>query len=202
MRKREMKAGIVLLADHPIQNFVRRIVFDLDQKYGIEISASHHPAHVSLKQPFAFESMDRLEGYFDSLAARIAPFPVEFSEIYYAQWEETGFLGLNVVETPILRGLHNQLNRELSGLFRDTSAPHDGDEYHFHLSIELGKVGAANPYRTYVDSRTDNKVRLAFQAKELGLFYSRTGEMGSYMVYKILPLTGQPRSGEFGMGVG
>ena len=56
-----MKAAIALLTDYRIQNFVRKIVFDLNRKYNIDFLASLLPAHISLKQPFYFESMEKLE---------------------------------------------------------------------------------------------------------------------------------------------
>ena len=73
-----MKAAIALLANYQAQNFARRIVFELEQTHQIDFLASLLPAHISLKQPFSFEDMGRLEGFFDSLAARIAPFQIEF----------------------------------------------------------------------------------------------------------------------------
>jgi 2'-5' RNA ligase len=78
-----MKAAIVLLADHEAHNFARRMVFELEQKYRIEFLASRLPVHISLKQPFSFESMERLESYFDSLAAQIVPFQIELDGVYY-----------------------------------------------------------------------------------------------------------------------
>jgi hypothetical protein len=60
-----MKAAIALLANREIQNYARRIVFDLNRKYGIRLLASLLPAHISLKQPFSFDSMEKLEKYFD-----------------------------------------------------------------------------------------------------------------------------------------
>jgi 2'-5' RNA ligase len=135
--------------------------------------------------------MERLESYFDSLAAQIIPFQIELDGIYYTEWGGHGILGVNVKETTTLRRLHNQLNRELSQLFENTSAPHDGDEYHFHMTIELGEVGKVNPYRSYFDSLTNKEVHLAFLAKEIALF-SYTGEdHRSFMNYKVLPLTGK-----------
>ncbi len=79
--------------------------------------------------------MGRLEGYFASLAAQITPFQIKLDQIYSTEWDEYGILGVNVIETAILRRLHNQLNRDLSTLFVDASAPHDGDGYHFHMTI-------------------------------------------------------------------
>ena len=186
-----MKAAIALLADYNIQNFVRRIVFELDQSYQVGFLASLLPAHVSLKQPFSFEDMGRLESYFDSLATQITPFQIELDEIYYTEWEAYGILGVDVEETNTLRKLHNQLIRELSKLFLEPSAPHDGDGYHFHMTIELMKVGKQNPYQAYFEELEDKKVNLAFQAAEIALFYYTGEDHRSFMCYKVLPLTGK-----------
>ena len=184
-----MKAAIAILADYRAQNFVRRMVFDMEQVYQIDFLASLLPAHISLKQPFSFENMDRLESYFDSLATQIAPFQIELDEIYNSDWDGYGILGINVRETETLRGLHNQINRELGELFMDTSAPHDGAGYHFHMTIELGKVEDQNPYRYYFDGLESKPVDLAYQAKQIALFYYPDHQR-SFICYKVLPLTG------------
>ena len=185
-----MKAAIALLTNNQVQNYARRIVFELQRESQIDFLGSLLPAHVSLKQPFAFEDMVRLEGYFDSLAAQIRPFQIVLDEIYYTEWEGYGILGLNVVETDILRELHNQLNRELRNLFVDTSAPHDGAGYKFHMTIELGRIDKENPYQAFFEQLADRKVDMAFQTQEIALFYYTGRVLGSYFCYKVLPLTG------------
>ena len=97
-----MKAAIVLLANTPIQNFIRRIVFELNAKYQVVFYASLLPSDVSLKQPFAFEDMDVLEKYFDALTARTPPFDLLLDRFYCEEWAGFGILGLNVVETSII----------------------------------------------------------------------------------------------------
>jgi 2'-5' RNA ligase len=186
-----MKAAIALLANHETQNAVRRHVFDLAQAHPVRFLASLLPAHISLKQPFTFERMDALEQYFDSLAARIAPFAVELDRIYYTEWSGYGILGLNVIETPKLRGLHNQINRELAQVVADPSAPHDGDSYHFHMTIEMGPLEPANPFRAYYDRINNKAPRIAFQAEQLALFYYPDREPNQYITYRIQPLAGQ-----------
>ena len=183
-----MKAAIALLVDYPVQNFVRRMVYDLNRQYGIGFLASLLPAHVSLKQPFSVESLERLEGYFDALAASITPFEVELDKVYHAHWGEYGILGLNVQETSALRELHNRINRELVDLFKDTSAPHDGETYHFHLTIEVGKVEGEDVYKSYYDEMSDKQVNLRFTAREIALFYYDGIQAGSYTTYKVLGL--------------
>jgi 2'-5' RNA ligase len=188
-----MKAAIVLLANATVQNSLRRRLFELSVHRPVEFFAALLPAHVSLKQPFTFEDMDQLEGYFDGLAARTPPLDVELDRVYYEEWNESAILGLNVVETPRLRALHNQLNAELGSLLVDARANHDGAGYHFHMTIELGAAGAGNAFKTYFDALPDPRISLRFSATELGLFYY-AGEMirpGSFIHYRTQPLTGR-----------
>jgi 2'-5' RNA ligase len=174
-----------------VQNFARRVVFFLERRYGISFYGSLLPAHVSLKQPFEFEDMDRLEAYFDALAASIQPFEIAFDRFYHWAGSGYGILGLNVVETDTLRGLHNRIVGELKGLFADTTAAHNGVGYHFHLTIELGQVAGTDVFKQYFDSLPDQRVALHCTVRELALFYY-AGEPrpGSFIVYKVLPLGG------------
>jgi 2'-5' RNA ligase len=187
-----MKAAIVLLADSPTQNFARRVAVEMSISRQVEFFAALLPSHVSLKQPFEFESLDTLDRYTENLAARIQPFTIRLDSFYTAEWDGYGILGLNVVETPELRGLHNQVNHELSQIFKDSQAAHDGGGYHFHLTIEMGKVSGINPFREYFDSLTSPTVDLSFQVRELGVFFYNAEPYvpGSFTVYRVLPLGG------------
>ncbi len=190
-----MKAGITILADTTVQNYTRKIACELAQKYRIPFNAALYPAHISLKQPFVIEDLARLEAYCDKLAAHIAPFPIELDEFYADEWSGYGILGLRVVETGSLRELHNRLNRELGQLFSDPSAPFDGDAYRFHLTIEMGEIAGSNPYVAYFESLAEKKVHLSLHAEQLGLFYSADEDQNRYMLYKIIPLSGQSEPG-------
>lgn len=187
-----MKAAIVLLSDAEVQNFTRRIVFELNASYPVGFLASLLPSHVSLKQPFTFEDIDTLEAYFDGLAARIAPFEIQLDGFYSEDGSGYGILGLNVVETPTLRGLHNQINAELSRLFKDTRAPHDGSEYRFHLTIEMGRIDAGDPFLAYFNTLKDAGMKMNFRARELALFYypDETYGAGPFITYRVMPLSG------------
>ncbi len=190
-----MKAAIALLANREVQNYIRRIVFDLNRKYGIRFLASLLPAHVSLKQPFSFDDMEKLEKYFDKLAEDIEPFVLELDSIYHTQWSGYGILGLNVRETDALRELHNRINTELGDLFENTSAPHDGDRYHFHLTIELGSIEAEDVCKRYYEELGSKSVNLKFTAREIALFYyDGDPGAGSFMTYKILELGNSRRT--------
>lgn len=187
-----MKAAIVLLANSSIQNMTRQIVLTLHRNYQTAFYASLLPAHVSLKQPFAFEDMHVLETYFDGLAARMTPFDLQLDRFTYEEWAGFGILGLNVVETPILRGLHDQLNHELSHVVKNSAAAHDGSGYYFHLTIEMGPVDAANPYRTYFEGLTSHEVDLTCHVRELALFFYADVEnrAGSFINTRVMPLGG------------
>lgn len=185
-----MKAAIALLADFPVQNTARRMVFEIVQYARVEFVGSLLPAHVSLKQPFTFENVDKLEVWFDSFAERLQPFRVALDRIYYDQWDEYAIVGMQVHETPTLRALHNQINNELKEIVHDPSAPHDGDEYRFHLTVELGKVGTANPFKQFYESLPETRLDLSFLAGHIALFFYADGPIGpgSFICYKVLPL--------------
>jgi 2'-5' RNA ligase len=185
-----MKAAIALLSDYRVQNIARELVFEINRRGGIKFFGSLLPAHVSLKQPFTFENMEVLETWFDSFCKQVAPFRLELGPVYYEQWDDYAILGLGVHETPILRALHNQINRELKEVVGDPSAPHDGDEYRFHLTIELGKVGEKNPFQMFYGSVQEQYADLSFMAEYLALFFYTDGpiEPGSFICYKVLPL--------------
>jgi 2'-5' RNA ligase len=196
-RKATVKAALALLADYPTQNFARRMVFELCQQAEIEFFGSLLPAHVSLKQPFVFERMDRLEAWFDALAARILPFEVSLEAVYYDSWPGYAILGLKVVETPLLRALHNQINRELAGVVADPSAAHDGDEYRFHLTVELGPTAQGDPYRDFYDRLAEKTIKHSFRAQHLAMFIyaDRPITSGSFILYRVMPL-GQEQAHE------
>lgn len=188
-----MKAAIALLSDYSVQNIARKMAYELRQFGEIKFYTSLLPSHVSLKQPFTFENMDVLESWFDSLSKRLAPVRVDLDHIYYNAWDDVAIVGFEVYESPALRSLHNQINRELKDLVKDSSAPYDGDEYRFHLTIELGHVGNRNPFKQFYDSLPETQVALSFTAEYLALFFYTEGkiEPGSFTCYKVLPLQGK-----------
>ena len=188
-----MKAAIALLSDHHVQNVARRIVYEINQYAGIKFFGSLLPAHVSLKQPFTFESMEDLEDWFESFSREAAPFRIDLEHVYYDKWDSYAIIGFEVLETPTLRSLHNQINRELKELVLDPSAPHDGQEYRFHLTVELGEVVSTNPFKQFYESLPEKDVALSFTASQLALFFYADGpiEPGTFICYKVLPLTGK-----------
>ncbi len=187
-----MKAAIVLLSDYAVQNYTRRFVYQLSTRWGVPFFASLLPSHVSLKQPFTFENIDELELFFDSFAASIRPIDIVLDGLYSETWSGYGILGMNVAETPELCTLHNRLNAELPGIVKDASAAHDGAEYHFHLTIEMGKVDGPNPFQALYDEISDRRVNFKFTARELAMFcYPQRSEFdATFITYRVQPLGG------------
>ncbi len=185
----DMKAAVAILADDRVHNFVRRRMLELNRNHGVRFYASLLPAHVSLKQPFVFDDMRKLETYFDELASGIEPIEIAFDGFYHTFWNGFGILGLNVVETARLRALHNRINAELVERFENSAAPHDGDGYHFHLTIEAGKGGAADALKRYYEHMGDHALDLRFTARKMALFfYDGEPQAGSFMTYRIADL--------------
>ena len=186
-----MKAAIALLSDYHIQNIARRMVYEISQHARIRFLGSLLPAHVSLKQPFTFEDMDSLESWLESFSREVTPFRIELERLYYDAWEKYAIIGFEVLETPLLRSLHNRINEELKDIVRDPSAPHDGDAYRFHLTVELGSVEAENPFKQFYDSLPEKQVDLSFMANHIALFFYpyEPIEAGSFICYKVLSLS-------------
>lgn len=188
-----MKAAIALLSDYAVQNIARKMVYELQQYGTVPFYASLLPSHVSLKQPFTFENMQALESWFESFSQHTAPFRVDLDHIYCNSWDDVAIIGFGVHETQTLRALHNQINQELKTLVKDSSAPYDGDDYRFHLTIELGHVSDSNPFQNYYDSLPEKQMVLSFRAEYIALFFyaDEPIEPGSFICYKVLPLHGK-----------
>jgi len=188
-----MKAAIALLSDYHVQNVARRMVYEINELAKIKFFGSLLPAHVSLKQPFTFEDMDALEDWFESFSRQVTPFQINLEKIYYDGWDNFAIIGFEVLETPVLRSLHNQVNKELKDLILDSSAPHDGEEYRFHLTVELGEVDSNNPFKQFYESLPEKEVALSFTASQIALFFYVDGPIGpgTFICYKVLPMTGK-----------
>jgi hypothetical protein len=188
-----MKAAIALLSDFHVQNVARRMVYEIHRYGGIRFLGSLLPAHVSLKQPFTFEELDSLEEWFESFSREVVSFRIDLERVYYDEWDQYAIVGFEVLETPVLRSLHNRINRELPGLVSDPSASHDGDDYRFHLTVELGEVGETNPFKQFYNSIPEKQVDLSFMAKHIALFFYADGPIstGTFICYKVLPLAGK-----------
>lgn len=188
-----MKATFALLADNNIHNLVRKLSWDIHQKYRTGIDVCRLPPHISLKQTFDIKDLDSLSDYMAELAESIKPFQAQLThlELIDATIDglESGILWLNVVETEFLRGLHNRLNEELTERFGNVPAEYDGADYHFHMSVAIG----GQPIETYhkiLDEFKDRLVNLQYTVREMVMFVydDRFAVNAVYMTYMIVPI--------------
>jgi len=187
-----MKAAFALLADHQTHNLVRKLSWNIHSKYRTGIDICRLPPHVSLKQPFSISDLDGLEEYMTELAAGISPFELHLTRLELIPTNmdgPTGILWMNVHETETLRRLHERINMELTARFGDVSAPFDGLEYHFHMTVAMGGQ-PLELYRRAYDEFNGYLKDLRYVAREIGLFvYDDMNEKNmAYINYKILPL--------------
>jgi 2'-5' RNA ligase len=188
-----MKATFALLANTEVHNFVRKLSWDIHQKYRTGIAVCRLPPHISLKQPFEVPDLGWLEQYMHELAKSINPFRVELTRLELIGTTldhlDTGILWLKVEETELLRRLHNRVHAELTSRFGDVSAPFDGPEYHFHMSVAIGGQ-SIEIYQKIQNEFSDRLINIQYTVRELVMFVyddSNAIEAG-YMTYLILPL--------------
>src|SRR5678809_1565733 len=79
--RRFMKATFALIANNEIHNLVRKLSWDIHQKYQTGIDVTRLPPHISLKQPFDILNLTFLEEYMMNLARSITPFEVRLTEL-------------------------------------------------------------------------------------------------------------------------
>lgn len=188
-----MKATFALLADTETHNLVRKLSWDVHQKYRTGIDVCRLPPHISLKQPFDVSGLDALSAYMTELAQGLKPFQTLLSHLELIETTmdglHTGILWLNMQATESLRQLHEWVNRELTARFGNIPVEFDGAEYHFHMTVAIG----GQPFETYrkiLDEFKDRLVDLPCTVREMVMFVydERTAVNAGYMTYKILPL--------------
>jgi len=188
-----MKATFALLADSETHNLVRKLSWDIHQKYRTGIDICRLPPHISLKQPFDIDDLDSLTDTMTELAQGLEPFQTLLTHLELIETTmdgfHTGILWLNVAETEFLRELHDRVNEELTVRFGNVPAAFDGADYHFHMTIAIGGQ-PIETYRKIVDEFNDRLVNLPCTVREMVMFVydERTAVNAGYMTYMILPL--------------
>lgn len=188
-----MKATFALLADSKTHNLVRKLSWDIHQKYRTGIDVCRLPPHISLKQPFDISDLDALSEYMTELVQGLERFQTLLTHLGLIETTmdglHTGILWLNVQETESLRHLHERVDRELTARFGNVPAAFDGADYHFHMTVAIG----GPPFETYrkiLDEFKDRLVDLPCTVREIVMFVydERNAVNAGYMTYKILPL--------------
>jgi 2'-5' RNA ligase len=188
-----MRATFVLLTDWETQNFMRKLAVQLDTTHQIGLSGSLLPAHVSLKQPFQITDLHAVETYFDEWAASTEPFDVRFTGLGFPFIEEAGvgIVWLDVEETALLRGFHDGLNTELALRFKQTEAPFDGPQYHFHATVALGRW-SHEVHEKLAAQCAGLPIISGFRVREVALVYYAADDFapGTFTAYKVARVQG------------
>jgi 2'-5' RNA ligase len=188
-----VRATFALLANTEIHNLVRKWTWELHQKYRTGTRHASLPPHISLRQPFRIKDIVELEGYMAELAGSIHPFEAKLTELQIEpllhEGIEYGILWIDVQETEYLRSLHNRAIVELSQRFGYTQAAFDGNDYHFHMTVNMGGQ-PIDVYRKFLGEIPETELNLSFTVRELALFVydEPMGPAGDYLSYKILPI--------------
>jgi 2'-5' RNA ligase len=193
LQSNNMKATFALLANDEIHNSVRKLTWDIHQKYRTGIAVCQLPPHISLKQPFDISDLNLVEDYMTELAKSIKPFRVNLTHLELIETkidnQVTGILWLNVQETEFLRQLHNRVNQELTLRLGSVPAAYDGPRYHFHMSIAIGGQPIAT-YHKILEEFSDRLVNLQYIVRNMVMFvYDDIDAINAgYMTYLLLPI--------------
>ncbi|MEO8177213.1 MAG: 2'-5' RNA ligase family protein [Deltaproteobacteria bacterium] len=191
----KLKAVVVLLPEVSLQNRARESVLRLHRAHNDRLRWVAQPPHVSLKQPFALESLSEVERYFDGLAARAPAIHTRLGPVEVQPPPPDAadsIVWVSVLETELLRRLHEQINEELKAVVADPSAPFDGAGYRFHMT--LGFL-AEQPSSSWIPPELSLVVGEVVTFSEIALFvYDGLPEPGwQGMTYKVLPLRSSDR---------
>ena len=179
-----MKCTFALLVNDEIHNYIRKKVVTINRLTGCGFFASQLPPHISLKQPFIIDDIDKAEKYFNEFSKKIQPIRIIIDSTY--NWEN--IIGLNVVENAELRNAHNILISDLKEIFRNSSALHDGNSYHFHATISMGGMDHSKFKSGFIEAYEkvkDANLNFEFMANKIVMFYNDDDKFNSIITYKI-----------------
>ena len=188
-----MRAVFVLPVDYRVHNYMRAMALDIDRKYETGLAAASPPPHVTLKQPLRVPNLRDIETYFDGLAYSTEPLEITLTHVELQSVSvgdgEKGVLWLAVRETPMLRGLHQRINRELAERFENTQAPFDGPDFKFHATVAVGGQPVEVYRRIYAEYES-LRVDLSFTATQIAMACSHGDreQASNFITFKILPL--------------
>ena len=191
-----MKATFALLANLEVHNYIRRLTWEIHQKYRTGTRHASLPPHITLKQPFTISDLPALEEYMDHLAGSTQPFEVTLTKLKTVpilfDSLEYGILWAEIEETKTLRGLHHRLNEELEQRFGNTVTNLDGDRYRFHMSVMMcGHL--MEICRKYQDEMKYSQLNLKYTVRDLAMFvYDEPfGPHSDQLCYKVLQVSGR-----------
>lgn len=173
-----MKICIALVTEPTMNHRHKEIVNQLQETWGIKPVAGQLPAHVTVKQVFDGDLTEVLP-IVKGLAKNYSPLAITYDATDLIHAGEVDIIWLNVVETMVLREIHNALNQGLKVPLNRF----DGQAFHFHttLALQQGPLHEAHN-ALYID------LPMSTELQQLAVFVSKTGEPGTFTLYKQWPL--------------
>jgi 2'-5' RNA ligase len=163
-----LKAAIALLPDRELSNRIAAAALLAHGGTGGRMRWPRLPAHLTLEQPFAIESVPPIERYVEQIARELVPVAVELGPVEIQPPSSNGpeaVVWVRVRDCPVLLELRRRLRHELGVAVPGASAPPESDEHRFHLTLGfLPTAGLTSPDR--VPSFEGSAATL----HELGLF--------------------------------
>ncbi|RKD32463.1 2'-5' RNA ligase family protein [Thermohalobacter berrensis] len=191
-----MKVCLALLVDYKLQNYARKIAFDINRKYNTGFIAARLPQHVTLGPLFEVQDIKYVEEYFDFLAKSLKPLEIKFTSIDLRiigdEKDGLGVLWMDIEENDNLRELHNRIYKDIGERSWKADEIFGDGIYHFHSTIALGKQ-PPYVYKEIYDNIQNKQIDYTCLVKEIALFCPSDDEnrMGTYITYKKLPLGGE-----------
>jgi 2'-5' RNA ligase len=189
----KMRTAIALLVEDELSNRLASYTLRC-RDYGFTWKVLRLPAHVSLKQPFEVPDFERYERYFEKFARQTEPQQLKLDGFSFWGHEEYGVVVVRIENSPRLRQLHAQLNRDLEQEFGETHADFDGDAYEFHLTVAIGAFQAdllpqlQNDLAAWKLEEVTVSSRLAMFIYEESTRPDPLYGVREYGTYKVLPL--------------
>ncbi len=189
-----LKAAIALLPDAELANRLSALALLVHGVTAGRLRWPRLPPHLSLKQPFAFESLPSLERRFEQLAGESAPISATLGAIELRPTSQNGpeaTAWVAVRECPALLALHHGVGRELDEVTADTSASLDGGASGFHVTVGFLPTSTLAP-----GAQLPNFEGSLATFSELGLFMydGLPGAGWQCMLYARRSLGATPRS--------
>ena len=167
----------------------RQVAWGVHRELGTGIAAQRLPPHISLKQPFdAPEEVDELVTYTRQLARSLpSAIPMELHGLKVLRGPVLVF---EVVETGLLRSLHDRLNAELPAVVGNpATADFDGPRYRFHLTVTNGGT-SQEAFEEARQRRGETGLGWTANLAEIGLFVYdvKPGGGADFLPYLVVPL--------------
>ena len=178
---------LALLVNNEIQNRIRKLVFEIDNKYKTGIVASLLPQHISLKETFEYNNIGKIETFIKRELKDFGPVQINFGKLELVKISNnSGLIWWKVLENSDLRSMHSKINVDLERQLGIKNSNYDGAGFHFHATIMFGGK-EFDEYQLIYDNYKNYLSDQSYLANELAIFCSNEGKIipGTFYSYHI-----------------